>query len=136
MRAPGNAGLNAGVQLLDLCEAEVSDKPAPHRRGAWRIFGEPRGEYVFDVGGALQRQVVDADEHAILRNRQVLLDEIGALLDRQPIGIERVLRRVRGGAPVRYQLFLHRAGASAAGHGAVDHPDDNDDKQAAGGVRE
>ena len=48
---------------------------------------------------------MDADEHAVLRDGKVLLHEVGALLDREPVRLERVLWRVRGGAAVRHQVL-------------------------------
>ena len=54
----------------------------------------------------LERQVVDADEHAVLRDGKVLLHEVGALLwNREPVHRKRVLWRVHGGAAVRHQVL-------------------------------
>ena len=59
------------------------------------------GKQLLDVGGAFERRIVKADQHAVLRHRQVLLDEVGALLQRQPVGCKRVFGRIRRRAAVR-----------------------------------
>ena len=50
---------------------------------------------------------MDADEHAVLRDREVLLDEVRALLDRQPVCLQGVLWRVGGSATVCNDRLLH-----------------------------
>ena len=57
---------------------------------------------------------MNADEHAVLGDGEILLDEVRALLDRQPVGRERVLRRVGGCAAVRDQSLLHATCAARA----------------------
>ena len=57
---------------------------------------------------------MQADEHAVARDGQILLDEVRALFERQPIGRQRVLGRVRRGAAMRdEQLAGRRAGHRA-----------------------
>ena len=48
---------------------------------------------------------MQADEDAVPGDGKVLLDEVGVLLHRESIGRQRVLRRVRGRAPVRDELL-------------------------------
>ncbi len=87
-----------GVQPLQLGDRKVRD--VPHRTSL-RVGGAAIGEDLPHVGGALQREVVKADEHAILRDLQVLLDEVRPLLDRQAVRRRRVLGRIRRGASMR-----------------------------------
>ena len=89
------------------------------------------GNTLLDVRRAIERQVVDADEHAVFRDGEILLDEVRALLDREPVGIERVLRRVGGRAPVRHQLLLH-GGAAVAGQAGVAKGETDHDEETAG----
>ena len=54
---------------------------------------------------------MDADQHAVLRDGEILLDEVGPLLDRQRYSRERVLGRIAGRAAVGHEDFrslLHR----------------------------
>jgi hypothetical protein len=44
---------------------------------------------------------MDADEHGVLRDREILFDEIGPLLDREAVGGERMFRGVRRRAAVK-----------------------------------
>lgn len=61
---------------------------------------------LLDVGRAFERQIVEADKLAVLRYLQILLDEIGALFDRQPVGLDRVFRRIRRRPTMRDQDLL------------------------------
>ena len=68
---------------------------------------------------------MDADEHAVLRDGEVLLDEVGALLDGEAVGLERVFGRVGGGAAVRDELLLRgrrSAGAPAGDKDTAEQP--------------
>ena len=85
--------------------------PTSHRRtgaDAGLVFDEPRREHLLDVGRPLERQVVDADQDAVLRDGEILLDEVGPLLHRELVGLDRVLRRVGRCAAMRDQLLLRR----------------------------
>src|SRR5262245_61620265 len=46
-----------------------------------------------------------ADQHAVFRDLEILLDIVCALSDRQPIRFQRVFRRVTRGAAVRDECF-------------------------------
>jgi len=60
---------------------------------------------------------VQADEDSVACDRQVLLDEIGALLEGQPIGRKRVLRCIRRRAPMGDVGLGRSLGLRREGHG-------------------
>src|SRR5262245_60946920 len=61
-----------------------------HSKSIWKDL--------FNVGRALECQIVKTDQYTILCDLQILFDVIGSLLDGQAVGVERVFRRIRGGA--------------------------------------
>ena len=82
------------------------------------VCAEAVREDLLDVGRAFERQVVQTDQFAVLRDLQILLDEIGALLDRQAVGFDRVFGRVSRRAAVRDQNFPARLGEDENGDSA------------------
>ena len=88
------------AQGLDFGEREVLGEPPGHRLpvdgpGALAIR-KPLG----DVGGAADFVLVAGDEHAVLGRDEIGLDEIRAHLDREAVGLERVLGPMAAGAAV------------------------------------
>jgi len=51
-----------------------------------------------NVGGSPDLILVPRDEHAVPSHDQIGLDVVGALLDRQPIGLDRVFRPLAAGS--------------------------------------
>jgi len=78
-------------QRADLGEAEIGDA----------VVAVALRETSGDIGRALQRVVVDGDEHLVARQLQVRLDEVGTEPDRELVAGERVLRQVAARAPMR-----------------------------------
>src|ERR1700733_14435394 len=60
------------------------------RRRALRMLG--------DIGGAPDLVLVPRDEHPVVGHYQIRLDIVGALFDRQPVRLDRVLRTLAAGA--------------------------------------
>ena len=91
-----------GPQRLQLGEGEVLGEPAGDRDAVDGLGGPAGGELgvVGDVGGTGDLVLVPGDQHAVLGGDQVGLDVVGALSDRQPVGLEGVLRPVAAGAAV------------------------------------
>jgi hypothetical protein len=83
----------ARAERLELGEREVLGEPAGDRRAVDRLRGSALRELraARDVGRSGDLVLVAADEDAVLRRDQVRLDEVGALRDREAIGLERVL---------------------------------------------
>ena len=79
----------AGIQPLDLVQREIFEHPGA---GTPDCSGpRPIGKDGFDVGRALERVVVQADDPAILRQLEIELDEGGALFRRHHEGGHGVL---------------------------------------------
>jgi hypothetical protein len=55
---------------------------------------------------------VQADEHEILGDREILLDVVGFLLQREPIGRQRVFRRVGRRTAVRDEIMMQKTAIS------------------------
>jgi hypothetical protein len=92
----------AGAQRLELRDREILGEPAIDRVAvdqAPRAAGSELG-----TAGNVRRPgdlvLVAADEDAVLRGDEIRLDEVGALLDRQPVRLERVLGPVATRAAV------------------------------------
>jgi hypothetical protein len=92
----------AGIEALDLREREVRYRPrllSALRLGAVRVD-------LLDVRRALECQVMQAHEHAVFRDLQILLDVVGALFERELVRRKRVFGRVRRRTPMRDQCLL------------------------------
>ena len=103
----------ARVEPLELGEREVVDVPVLAGLRPLLRLDEPVGEHLFDVGRAFEREVVDAHQHAVLADREVLLDVVGALFHRELVGVDGVLGCVRGRAAVGDEDLLRRGRLSA-----------------------
>src|SRR5262245_62574121 len=68
----------------------------PHLDRRWPLRKDLR-----DVRRPLERVVVEADEHVVLRHAQIRLDEVGLLLDRELVRRNGVFRRRSRRAPMR-----------------------------------
>ena len=101
--APLNFGSNQdpASSCFSSATREVADEPALRAV----LLDEAVRKDLLDVRRALEREVVDADQHAVLRHREVLLDVVGLLLDREPVRLERVLGGIRGRAAMRDELL-------------------------------
>ncbi len=93
----------AGIELFDLGEREVDGQPL--LPASCLIDGRPIGKHLFDVRRPLERLVMQAHEHEVFGDCQILLDVVGVLLQREPIGGQRVFRRVGGCAAMRHQFL-------------------------------
>ena len=124
-----------GAQRLELRKREVLDEEALERRAVDRLLGPPVGELLVlrDIGRVLDLGLVARDEHAVLRDRQVGLDVVGAQARGEPVGGERVLRPVAGRAAVPDHELL-RAVAVGLGtrFGGCGHHREHDDQQRKG----
>lgn len=89
------------VELLDLLQREVLDEPPPRRAVRCRDVTVAVREQLAHVGRALERGVVRAHQDAVLRDAEILLHVLGALLDGQPVRGGRVLGGIRRRAPMR-----------------------------------
>jgi hypothetical protein len=78
---------------------EVSRDVGPLHLERAAAAGELRA--VGDIGGGVERGVVEADEVAVLGGLDVRLDEVGALVDGAGVCRRRLLRELAVGAPVR-----------------------------------
>jgi hypothetical protein len=89
-------------QRAQLRQREVRGEPAGDRGAVDDGGAPPRGELraLRDVGGGRDVGLVPRDQLAVLRRHQVRLDHVGAELDREAIGLERVFRAVARGAAV------------------------------------
>ena len=95
----------ARIELLDLGKRKVDCVKAPLWRAGLESIPQGRAarENLRDVGCAIEFGIVNTDEHAVLRDLQVLLNEVGALFDGQFISSKRVLGRVTRGPAMRDQ---------------------------------
>ncbi len=102
----------ARAQRLDLGQGEVFREPARHGFAVDDLSAAPRCELrmVRDVGGAPDLILVPRDEHAVARHHQIGFDVVGTLLDRQPIGLERVLRSLAAGAAMGNDKDVRQGG--------------------------
>ena len=122
----------ARAQRLELGEREVLGEPAADRSTVDRLRRPASRELrvARDVGRPGDLVLVAADEDAVLRGHQVRLDEVGALLDRDAVGLERVLGPLAARAAVgdhdrTFAASRHaHAGQQQAGrsHGRSCHP--------------
>ena len=55
--------------------------------------------HLHDIGCPFQRQVVHADENAVLCDLKVLLNVVGTFFNGKPIGLECVFWRISAEAP-------------------------------------
>ena len=92
------------AQLAELCPREVDRVEAAVRT-------LPSGKARGDVRGAVQRDVMLHDQHAVLGEDQVLFEVVGALRVSQRLGSQRMLRQIPAGATVGDD---RRAGLSSA----------------------
>ena len=74
-------------------------------------------KHLLDVGRAFEREIVDAHQHAVAGDGEILLDEIGALLERFRISRDRVLGGICRRPAVCDQLLLRALAAPARGSG-------------------
>ena len=88
------------AQLLDLGEREVGGEEAGLGHAVEHDRALARGELrqVLHVGGVDQVRLVARDQVAVLGGHEVGLDVVGAQLDAQRVGLERVLGQVAAGA--------------------------------------
>jgi hypothetical protein len=107
----------AGIQPAYFVQREVVGEPPLRRTGSGRHAREALREDLGDVRRPFQRIVVQADEHVVPCHREILLDEVGSLIDRQLIRGARVFGRVPRGAAMRDELLgcVRRARDEAAG---------------------
>jgi len=113
-----------GAQGLDLGQREVAGEPAGLRlavdlRGL--LAGGELG-VAGDVGAVVEVGVVAGDEHAVLGGDQVRLDHVGAEVDRQRVGLQRLLGQVAGRATVRHdhrRRAVQRLQRQRAGRGGA-----------------
>ena len=89
-----------GAQGLQLREREVFGKPAGDVPSIDTVGRLPVGEAVGNIGRRADFVFVPGDQDAILGDDQIRLDHVRALLDRQAVRLERVLRTVAAGAAV------------------------------------
>jgi len=89
-----------GAQLLDLRQGEVAGEETVRGHAVEHHGAAARRELrqVLDVGGVDQVGLVPRDELAVLGGHQVRLDVVGAQLDAQRIGLQRVVGQVAAGA--------------------------------------
>ena len=85
--AAGEPGTKPGtrIELLNLVGREVVDEPVSCEPPLQKYVSATRREHVSDIRGPLEGEVVQADQHAVLRHVKVLLDGVGALLERQVV---------------------------------------------------
>src|SRR5258708_5768473 len=90
------------TQGLDLGEGEIFREPARHGLAVDDLGTAALRELrvLRDVGGSPDLILVPRDEHAVPSHHQVGLYVVGALLDRQPIGLDRMLRPLAAGSAV------------------------------------
>jgi hypothetical protein len=90
------------TQRLELGEREVLGEPARQRDAVDHLRRPAIGELgtARDVRRRGDLVLVARDQHPVLRAHQIWLDEVGALLGRKPVGRQRVLGAVPGGAPM------------------------------------
>jgi hypothetical protein len=90
------------AQGLDLREGEIFREPTRHGFAVDDLSAAPRRELrmLRNVGGAPDLVLVPRNEHAVASHDQIGLDVIGALLNRQPIGLDRVFRPLAAGSAV------------------------------------
>ena len=83
-----------GVEGLQLRKREILGEPAGDRLSLDRLGRATRGELrvIGDVGGAADLIFVPGDQMPVFGRYDIGLDEVGALVQRQRIGSERVLR--------------------------------------------
>ena len=95
----GRAGeVPAGIEALELARGEGGERPRA-------------------VGGALEGGIVEDHRDAIAGAAEVELEGVGPLRERQAKALQRVLGRVRGGAPVADDEA--RGGIEERVHGAA-----------------
>ncbi len=84
----------ADPQRLDLGKCEIAYvEPA--------VGALPIGEYLLDVGGRIEVDIVDHHEDPVLGQRDVLLDVVGAKGVCHSDRGQGMLRQISGGCPVR-----------------------------------
>ncbi|OPY11147.1 MAG: hypothetical protein A4E69_02979 [Syntrophus sp. PtaB.Bin138] len=113
-----------GAQRLDLCQGEVVGEPARLLLAVHRPVHSPAaGEFRFGghVGAGREVWVVARDQHPVLGRDEIGLDHLGALIDGQLIGLQRVLGQIARRAAVpddqRRLAVKRRNGFLSSGHG-------------------
>ncbi len=109
----------AGVEAAHLGECEVVERPLASRLALHHDRPGAFGEDLLDIGGALERGVVQEHQGAVPGSLQVELDEGGPLLGREHERRNRVLGRV-GGCPAmghHPRRWWRRAGRRSVPHG-------------------
>jgi hypothetical protein len=83
-----------GAQRLDLGEREVAREPVGGVDAVHLAGGLARSEFglAAHIRGAPEHRLVAGDQHAVLRDHEVRLDEVRPLLDGELVGLQRVLR--------------------------------------------
>ena len=92
----------AGVEGLDLGQREVLGPPVGRGLAVQHLGDAAVGELgvVGDVGGAAQQRLVAGDQHAVLGDHEVGLDDVGATGNGDAVGFQRVLGAQAAGAAV------------------------------------
>ena len=128
-------------ERLDLGQRQVLGEPARHLTSVDGLGGPAVGELgaVGDVGRARHLVLVARDQDPVARGDHVGLDDVGTLLDRQPVGGQRVLRAPAARPPVRdhEHVGARRAHLPCLGRQTLDpdHADDRPDLERAHGPR-
>ena len=88
------------AQSLDLRKGEIFREPAGHGFAVDHLSAATRRKLrmLRHVSGASDLVLVPRYEHAVARHDQIGFDVIGTLLDREPVGFERMLRPLAAGA--------------------------------------
>ena len=87
--------------VLISASVKSSAEPAGQRLAIDRLRPLAIGKAIGDVGRAADLVLVPRDEDAVFGRDEIRLDEVGAHLDRQPVGLQRVLGPMAAGAAVR-----------------------------------
>ena len=96
----------AGIQLFHFLHTEIGNKPVSFRHPADLNVAVSIGKSFLNIGGALQTQIVQANQNTLFAHLQILLDVVSALLDGQTIGLKRMLRRIPRGPSMSNQTLL------------------------------